>query len=92
MERGFTAGEMTQKGGSDDEERCSSLAEIASLPKYFPGLLGCRSVDEYHCMNRIEEGSYGIVYKAKEKRTGVCFEFVLLVMNVVTLSQTRLSH
>ncbi|VDP00029.1 unnamed protein product [Soboliphyme baturini] len=31
--------------------------------------MGCRSVEEFHCLNRIEEGTYGVVYRAKEKRT-----------------------
>ncbi|GAU95667.1 hypothetical protein RvY_07250 [Ramazzottius varieornatus] len=39
------------------------------LPPYFPGLDGCRSVDEFECINRIEEGTYGVVYRARDKRT-----------------------
>uniref|UniRef100_A0A914W281 cyclin-dependent kinase n=1 Tax=Plectus sambesii TaxID=2011161 RepID=A0A914W281_9BILA len=39
------------------------------LPIYFPGISGCRSVEEFHCLNRIEEGTFGVVYRAKEKRT-----------------------
>ena len=31
--------------------------------------MGCRSVDEFVCLNRIEEGTYGVVYRAKEKAT-----------------------
>lgn len=30
---------------------------------------GCRSVEEFFCLNRIEEGTYGVVYRAKDKRT-----------------------
>lgn len=37
--------------------------------------LGCRSVDEFECINRIEEGTYGVVYRARDKRTN---EFVAL--------------
>lgn len=44
--------------------------EIRALPVFFPGLSGCRSVEEFQCINRIEEGTYGVVYRAKEKRTG----------------------
>jgi len=36
---------------------------------YFPAKQGCRSVDEFVCLNRIEEGTYGVVYRAKEKAT-----------------------
>lgn len=33
-------------------------------------LQGCRSVEEFQCLNRIEEGTYGVVYRAKDKKTG----------------------
>lgn len=39
------------------------------LPPYFPALQGCRSVEEFQCLNRIEEGTYGVVYRARDKRT-----------------------
>lgn len=39
------------------------------LPPYFPAIQGCRSVEEFQCLNRIEEGTYGVVYRAKDKRT-----------------------
>ncbi|KAL9908829.1 cyclin dependent kinase 11B pitslre isoform 1-T1 [Glossina fuscipes fuscipes] len=39
------------------------------LPNYYPGIQGCRSVEEFQCLNRIEEGTYGVVYRAKDKRT-----------------------
>lgn len=32
-------------------------------------LQGCRSVEEFQCLNRIEEGTYGVVYRAKDKKT-----------------------
>ncbi|KAK8482845.1 hypothetical protein V6N11_034468 [Hibiscus sabdariffa] len=32
-------------------------------------LLGCRSVYEYERLNKISEGTYGIVYRAKNKKT-----------------------
>uniref|UniRef100_A0A182SUR3 cyclin-dependent kinase n=1 Tax=Anopheles maculatus TaxID=74869 RepID=A0A182SUR3_9DIPT len=40
-----------------------------TLPPYFPGIQGCRSVEEFLCLNRIEEGTYGVVYRARDKRT-----------------------
>lgn len=40
-----------------------------SLPPYLPSVHGCRSVAEFKCMNRIEEGTYGVVYRARDKRT-----------------------
>lgn len=43
--------------------------EKDTLPSYFPATQGCRSVEEFQCLNRIEEGTYGVVYRAREKRT-----------------------
>lgn len=43
--------------------------EEEELPPYYPALQGCRSVEEFQCLNRIEEGTYGVVYRAKDKRT-----------------------
>ncbi|KAI8107574.1 hypothetical protein M9435_002602 [Picochlorum sp. BPE23] len=31
---------------------------------------GCRSVERYEKLNRISEGTYGVVYRAKERETG----------------------
>lgn len=44
-------------------------AQEALLPSYFPGVQGSRSVDEFKCLNRIEEGTYGIVFRARDQRT-----------------------
>ncbi|KAK1326901.1 Cyclin-dependent kinase G-2 [Acorus calamus] len=33
-------------------------------------LKGCRSVDEFERLNRINEGTYGVVYRARDKKTG----------------------
>ncbi len=48
-----------------------SPVELApDLPVYYPAIQGCRSVEEFHCLNRIEEGTYGVVYRARDKKTG----------------------
>ncbi|XP_014661785.1 PREDICTED: cyclin-dependent kinase 11A-like isoform X2 [Priapulus caudatus] len=39
------------------------------LPDYYPAIQGCRSVEEFNCLNRIEEGTYGVVYRARDKKT-----------------------
>lgn len=39
------------------------------LPPYLPAIKGCRSVEEFNCLNRIEEGTYGVVYRALDKKT-----------------------
>ncbi|PKU76205.1 Cyclin-dependent kinase G-2 [Dendrobium catenatum] len=33
-------------------------------------LQGCRSVDEFERLNKIDEGTYGVVYRARDKMTG----------------------
>lgn len=43
-----------------------------SILKHFDGppITSCRHVDNYEKLNRIEEGSYGVVYRAKDMATG----------------------
>ncbi|KAI9223030.1 kinase-like domain-containing protein [Blastocladiella britannica] len=46
---------------------------ILGLPEYTiprPQPMACRSVDEYEKLNRIDEGAYGIVYRARCRTTG----------------------
>lgn len=38
------------------------------LFKYLLVLQGCWSVEEFQCLNRIEEGIYGVVYRVKDKK------------------------
>lgn len=33
-------------------------------------LLGCRSVDDFERLNKIDEGTYGVVFRAKDKKSG----------------------
>ena len=51
-------------------EREILVEEKPQLPNYYPAIQGCRRVDEYACLNRIEEGTYGVVFRAKDKKTG----------------------
>lgn len=55
----------------DDEKLPEPVVEEEEevLPPYYPALQGCRSVEEFQCLNRIEEGTYGVVYRARDKRT-----------------------
>lgn len=61
------------------EEAVNTPSIDPNLPPYFPALYGCRNVEEYEWLNRIEEGTYGVVYRAKDKRSGrriyVCNHF-----------------
>jgi cell division cycle 2-like protein len=42
------------------------LLENSTIPSYS----GCRNVDCYEKLNHIEEGTYGVVYRARDKQTG----------------------
>jgi hypothetical protein len=54
-----------------DETPPQSPMELRpELPPYLPAIQGCRNVEEFSCLNRIEEGTYGVVYRAKDKKTG----------------------
>ncbi len=59
---------LTEEEGMEEEEEESS--PVPELPSYLPALMGCRNVENYEWLNRIEEGTYGVVYRAKDKRTG----------------------
>jgi serine/threonine protein kinase len=64
----FTSAEETKEESKVEEV----IMEIAYIPKrkFNPLLEGCRSIDEYDPLNKIDEGSYGIVFRAKERATG----------------------
>lgn len=53
----------------EEEEEEKKEEEEPELPPYLPAIQGCRSVEEFQCLNRIEEGTYGVVYRARDKRT-----------------------
>lgn len=42
----------------------SAAEEKPNLLPYFPAIRGCRSVNEFRCLNKINEGTYGVVYRA----------------------------
>lgn len=50
----------------------SSIKSIPPIPtrSMHPIIQGCHSISEYEKLNRIEEGSYGIVSRARHKATG----------------------
>lgn len=61
--------EKVDNENADKSPESDILTKLSRLPSYFPALRGCRSVEEFQCLNRIEEGTYGVVYRAKDKRT-----------------------
>ncbi|TDH68087.1 hypothetical protein CCR75_003806 [Bremia lactucae] len=58
----------------------TSPLDMAS-PRHNFYLLGCRSVDSYARIGKIDEGTYGVVSKARDKETG----------DIVALKQVKMS-
>ncbi|KAA8542155.1 hypothetical protein F0562_023307 [Nyssa sinensis] len=56
---------------SEDDDNSCGIQELA-VPKHrsINMLQGCRSVFEYEMLNKINEGTYGVVYRARDKKTG----------------------
>ena len=45
------------------------LLPLSLSPSLSHSLLpGCRNVEEFQCLNRIEEGTFGVVYRALDKK------------------------
>lgn len=56
---------------SEDEHVSHGTPEPAAPPQRSVNMLqGCRSVDEFERLNKIDEGTYGVVYRAKDKKSG----------------------
>lgn len=56
---------------SEDEDDSLETLEPAAPPQRSVDMLqGCRSVDEFERLNKIDEGTYGVVYRARDKKTG----------------------
>jgi len=55
----------------EDEDDGRETPEPLSPPQRTVNMLqGCRSVDEFERLNKIDEGTYGVVYRARDKKTG----------------------
>lgn len=71
---GMKASASNSPRDSDASPRSSSArsnpAVKVSTKQYSTGLYGCRSVYCYERLNHIEEGSYGVVSRARDKETG----------------------
>ncbi|KJE89337.1 hypothetical protein CAOG_08444 [Capsaspora owczarzaki ATCC 30864] len=64
---------------SDDNDN-DAAAATSRIEKYYPAFQGCRSVDEYTRLNQIEEGSYGVVFRARDVRSGRIYALKRLKM------------
>ncbi|XP_043466663.1 cyclin-dependent kinase 11B [Leptopilina heterotoma] len=66
---GGSPGHVDSNGTAKGDETEEAVNQVPELPPYLPAIQGCRSVEEFQCLNRIEEGTYGVVYRARDKRT-----------------------
>ncbi|KAH6797780.1 Protein kinase superfamily protein [Perilla frutescens var. hirtella] len=56
---------------SEDDVGSHGTPEPVHPPqRSFNMLQGCRNVDEFERLNKIDEGTYGVVFRAKDKKTG----------------------
>ncbi|PON82801.1 Serine/threonine protein kinase [Trema orientale] len=63
----FSHSDADSEDGSDSH----GTPEPAVPPQRSVNMLqGCRSVDEFERLNKIDEGTYGVVYRARDKKTG----------------------
>ncbi|KAF8668407.1 hypothetical protein HU200_052214 [Digitaria exilis] len=74
VDRGQATDSDAQNGMSDtdseDEARRPETPEPVKAPHRCINMLqGCRSVDEFERLNKINEGTYGVVYRARDKKT-----------------------
>ena len=61
---------MSSQNGTSEGKICHPNSACYSGRLSGPPLKSCRIVDLYERLNRIEEGTYGIVYRARNKETG----------------------
>lgn len=82
---------LEEKAMQEDEEE-EEDDEFKNLPPYLPALMGCRNVEEYEWLNRIEEGTYGVVYRARDKRSSknYCFSRLMCLTMFLLLLKVRL--
>eukprot|EP00890_Picochlorum_soloecismus_P004238 jgi/Picsp_1/4815/NSC_02183-R1_cyclin-dependent kinase g-2-like len=74
MSQSSTSMEVDSSGSDakDDDDDDTQHCEEASVPfkRRISMLNECRSVENYEKLNRISEGTYGVVYRARDLETG----------------------
>ncbi|XP_030440184.2 cyclin-dependent kinase G-2 [Syzygium oleosum] len=72
-----------QDDTDDESNREHQVFEASSLParRSINMLDSCRSVFEYERLNKINEGTYGVVYRARDKKTGEIVALKKVKMN-----------
>lgn len=60
----------TSDSQPDTDSENESDSSNSPPQRCFNMLQGCRSVDEFERLNKIDEGTYGVVFRARDKKTG----------------------
>ncbi|PKI78334.1 cyclin-dependent kinase G-2 [Punica granatum] len=61
---------LTDTESEGDDDSPGTPEPIGPPQRSVNMLQGCRSVDEFERLNKIDEGTYGVVYRARDKKTG----------------------
>ena len=56
--------------GADDDGPSSPPGALPRAPRAFDATAACRSVFDFEQLNKIDEGTYGVVFRARDKRSG----------------------
>ncbi|CAN6235453.1 unnamed protein product [Urochloa humidicola] len=60
---------MSDTDSEDEVHRPETPEPVKAAHRCINMLQGCRSVDEFERLNKINEGTYGVVYRARDKKT-----------------------
>ncbi|XP_058102222.1 cyclin-dependent kinase G-2 isoform X2 [Magnolia sinica] len=63
-------GDQAEMDSEEENDSIKTPEPTPPLQRSINMLQGCRSVDEFERLNKIDEGTYGVVYRAKDKKTG----------------------
>ncbi|XP_073006685.1 cyclin-dependent kinase G-2-like isoform X2 [Typha latifolia] len=61
--------QMSETESEGEDDRAETPEPTQPSQRYINMLQGCRSVDEFERLNKIDEGTYGVVYRARDKKT-----------------------
>ncbi|CAH9108488.1 unnamed protein product [Cuscuta europaea] len=65
-----TSSSQSDTDSEDDHVSPSTPEPAPPMQRSVNMLQGCRSVDEFERLNKIDEGTYGVVYRARDKKSG----------------------
>ncbi|CAN6238558.1 unnamed protein product [Urochloa humidicola] len=65
-----SAGCLLDVDSGNDVRRYGASDAVRPPRKCFNMLQGCRSIDEFERLNTINEGTYGVVFRVRDKKTG----------------------